>query len=296
MTDGRRSRRFVACCCGPAATLLLASCAGNDDDTAGGLSLATATPTTTTETPAGESGEPSTVASSTPGTVTTDPTTTSTPPPLLTVTRSASPPNGRLEIELPADSWRGVMWFLDQRGQDGSWTQVFALNTNPEGAPNRILSLSDEPYAAPDRGAFGPGLDLLDIPDDIEDGTWRACPAGVELGCIRFEMTTGEEHPTLSVPADPYLADGRSYVATTERVDKEVVVEIEGPKVATIRRARIDSRDRGGWASTGSVHPVNHSRRFINFVFPSDRLTDRPSRLCLVDLPPDTACVLLPAR
>jgi hypothetical protein len=59
------------------------------------------------------------------------------------------------------------------------------------------------------------GPDLLAIPDDIEAGTWRACPAGVALGCVWFEVMTAEQRSTLTVPVEPYLADGRTYVATS---------------------------------------------------------------------------------
>jgi hypothetical protein len=145
--------RFSWRCVAVAALLLHAGCA-SDDDTRGGPAMSALTPTTT-GTPVGEPGVPSIVASAKPATVTTTATTTSTVPPLLTATGIASPPNGRLEITLPVDSVRGLMWFLDQREHDGSWSRAYALNTNPEGTPKRILRLGDEPYEAPDRGVSG---------------------------------------------------------------------------------------------------------------------------------------------
>jgi hypothetical protein len=98
----------------------------------------------------------------------------------------------------------------------------------------------------------------------------------------------------LTVPADPYLADDRSYVATTEVVDAQALVGLEGPNGATITSGRIDRPDHSGWVPLGSADPANQAGRFISF--PRDRLTDHPAQLCLLDLPPDVACLPLPTR
>jgi hypothetical protein len=216
-----------------------------------------------------------------------------TVPPALRVIRRVSPPNGRLVIGVPEDSVRSVVWLLDRLEADGSWTQTYAINTNPEGAPQTVYRLAEEPIAVPDVAIRGPGPDSLAIPDDIAPGAWRACPAGLELGCVRFDVSAGGTGAELVVPADPLLIEGRSYVAMTDRTDDTVRIGLVLPPDMEVATAYLDRADGGAWTRVGSVQPVTDAG---GFVLDAITVDPGPARLCLAGLPLDVACVLLPTH
>ncbi|HUF97899.1 MAG TPA: hypothetical protein VMM60_07190 [Ilumatobacter sp.] len=212
-------------------------------------------------------------------------------PARLAVEEVLGPPDVGLVIRLPNDSVRGVMWFLDRREHDGTWTQMYALNTNREGAPQRTYRLGVEPYVAPDLAVRGRGPDRLEFPADLDAGRWRACPAGAEMGCVQFESVSNEAGPEIVLGANPYLPDGRSFVATTERVDDEVNVGFELPIGSNVSTARVDELNDGVWEPVMNVAPVNDNG---GLVVATGDATVAPLRLCLVQRPAEVACVLLP--
>lgn len=185
------------------------------------------------------------------------------------------------------------MWFLDRLETDNSWTQTYALNTNPEGAPQAVYRLAEEAYAAPDVAIRGAGPDSLAIPDDIAPGPWRACPAGLEVGCVRFEVSVGGTGVALVVPAEPLLVEGRSYVAMTDRTDDTVHIGITLPPGAEVSTAHHERLDGGTWATIGAMESINDAG---GFVLDADSSGPAVTRLCVADLAPAVACVLLPTR
>jgi hypothetical protein len=111
------------------------------------------------------------------------------------------------------------------------------------------------------------------------------------MGCVEFQSVSNEAGPEIVLGPNPYLPHGRSFVALTERVDDEVNVGFELPVGSNVSTARVDELHDGVWEPVMNVASANDNG---GFVVATGDATVTPLRLCIVQLPAEVACVLLP--
>lgn len=108
---------------------------------------------------------------------------------LMEVVPEVAAPGSRVELYFPAETMRGVAFYLDER-VDGDWEREYTLSAVSGDSPAEpTWAPRDEELAWDDVGINGPGPDEVVLPPDLNGGTYRICTANaVDEFCAPFDV------------------------------------------------------------------------------------------------------------